>query len=111
MNKITMQEFANTFDVYVAKEKNGDVYSFDEKPRLYSDITWICSGVYKAIFVTDFISDTEEHDYTVLVSPQVKELSKTAVSTPNTEREDAQIEVLKDIYYTLNNMYNKLCKN
>ena len=108
MKKITMQEFANIFDVYVAKDKNGCVYCFDKKPRLV-DVVWISDSTCD--LKTTVISDTEEHDYTVLVTPEGKAHSETPTSIPDTKNEEITvIEVLKDISNTLNYIHERLCK-
>ena len=107
MKKITMQEFANMFDVFVIKDFHGGVNCCEKKPRL-EDGVWI-SGAYD--WITNLISDAEEHDYTVLVSPQEKTFAETLVSKPNTNKEEITvIEVLKDISNTLNYIYERLCK-
>lgn len=113
MKKITMQEFANLFDVFVTKDFHGGVHCYEKKPRL-KDGVWISDSTYTWIittWITTLISDAEEHDYTVLVSPQEKTFSETPTSIPNTNKEEITvIEVLKDISSTLNYIYERLCK-
>jgi hypothetical protein len=109
MKKITMQEFANIFDVFVAKDKEGKIYSYDGKPYR-SDEIWLGGESYVSI-ITDYISDAEEHDYTLLVSPQEKTFAETLVSKTDTKNEEITvIEVLKDISTTLDYIHERLCK-
>lgn len=108
MNKITMQEFANLFDVYLTKDIHGGVHCYEKKPRL-EDGVWISGSTCD--WITKLISDAKEHDYTVLVSPQEKTFAQTLVSIPDTKNEEITvIEVLKDISTTLDYIHERLCK-
>ena len=107
MRKITMQEFANMFDVFVIKDFHGGVNCCEKKPRL-EDGVWI-SGANG--WITTVISDAKEHDYTVLVIPQEKTFAETLVSKTDTKNEEITvIEVLKDISTTLDYIHERLCK-
>ena len=108
MKKITMQEFANLFDVFAGKDINGVVNCHEKKPTLVGG-TWISSGDFT--WIKTLISDAEELDYTVLVSPEGKAHSETPTSIPDTKNEETTvIEVLKDISTTLNYIHERLCK-
>lgn len=109
MKKITMQEFANLFDVFVTKDCNGQVCCYDGMPTLRDGI-WLGRDFYIGM-ITAYISDVETHDYTVLVSPQEKTFEETLVSIPDTKKEEITVlEVLKDISTTLDYIHERLCK-
>lgn len=96
MNKITMQEFANLFDVFVTKDFHGGVHCYEKKPILVDNV-WI-SGAKG--WITTLISDAKEHDYTVLVSPEGKSHSETPTSIPNTNKEEITVIVKRYFQYS-----------
>lgn len=76
MKKLTMQEFADFFECYVAKDETGVVFAYETKPNLYKyekeDMYYWGNQYYDYFNVIYLISDATTHDYRILVEPHKK---------------------------------------
>jgi len=67
VKKMTMQKWANVTDMSVAKDKNGNVYLFQEHEINISEDAWFGGEYFN---ITDRVTDAKEHDWTIPCYPE-----------------------------------------
>lgn len=89
MIKRTPQEIADFFSCYVAQDKNGEWYVFDNKPVLKRNGSWMANCAIKSLYLKYyFINPLVGHDWHTLYEPALTEKKKKLVPFDLSKKED-----------------------